>query len=386
MLKKNLEKIIKTWWITIDKTILFFYLLFLFLGLIFIFTASTSVAERINVSEYYFFKHQLFFSLLSLVTVFSLSLLDEEYFKKFIKIFFLLSFILLLLVPIFGFQTKGARRWIYIFGFSLQPTEFLKPFLIVFNAYILEKFDKTKNYKIIVVASIIYLLCFFLIYKQPDIGTLILLTIVFFTQVFLSNNIKLKSLIYMFSFIITIFITCYFTLPHVHDRINSFFVSLNNPEAVNYQVKMSLASYQHGGFLGQGFLEGEVKNYIPDAHTDFIFPAIVEEFGFVVAFLIISLYFYIAVRMIIKANLSNNYFKFLAIYGLSLLFLLQMVINIAVSLNLAPTKGMTLPFLSYGGSSLVGMSITFAIILILTKKTFDTRMDVENALDLSYFK
>ena len=386
MLKKKLEKILKAWWLTIDKTIFFSYLLFLFLGLIFIFTASTSVAERIGINEYYFFKHQLFFSVLSLGIVFLLSLFDEETFKKFIKIFFLLSFILLLLVPIFGFQTKGARRWIYIFGFSLQPTEFLKPFLIVFNAYILEKFDKTKNYKIVLVSSIIYLICFFLIYKQPDIGTLILLTIVFFTQIFLSNNIKLKSLIYMFLSMIVIFITCYSTLPHVHDRINNFFISLNNPEAVNYQVKMSLASYQHSGFLGQGFLEGEVKNYIPDAHTDFIFPAIVEEFGFVVAFLLITLYFYIAVRTMIKADLNNNYFKFLAVYGLSLLFLLQMVINITVSLNLAPTKGMTLPFLSYGGSSLVGMSLTFAMILIFTKKTFDTDICAENTLDLSYLK
>ena len=124
MLKKKLEKILKAWWLTIDKTIFFSYLLFLFLGLIFIFTASTSVAERIGINEYYFFKHQLFFSVLSLGIVFLLSLFDEETFKKFIKIFFLLSFILLLLVPIFGFQTKGARRWIYILVFPYNQQNF----------------------------------------------------------------------------------------------------------------------------------------------------------------------------------------------------------------------------------------------------------------------
>ena len=385
MLKKKLFKILETWWITIDKTLLSMYLFLLFLGSIFIFTAGMSVAERINVGEYYFFKHQIFFSILAMFLVFFASLFEEEYFKKFIKILFIIAFVMLLLVPIFGFQTKGARRWIYIFNFSIQPTEILKPLLIVLNAYLLTKFNETKNIRFLLTSVFVYLICSFLIYKQPDIGTLILITIVFFTQIFLLDCMKLKSSLYIGIFMLTLAAVSYFTLPHVHDRVNSFVDSLRNPNNINYQVKMSIASYQHSNLLGQGFLEGEIKNYIPDAHTDFIFPAITEEFGFIIAFLLVSLYFYIALRIIIKANLTNDHFKFLSLYGLALLFLLQTVINLSVSLNLVPTKGITLPLLSYGGSSLIGISLTFGIILILTRKTFDTEMDAENSLDLSYF-
>ena len=132
--------------------------------------------------------------------------------------------------------------------------------------------------------------------------------------------------------------------------------------------------------MGKGFLEGEVKNYIPDAHTDFIFPAITEEFGFIIAFLIISLYFYLFFRVIIKANLDKeDLFRFLSLYGLSLLIIFQTIINIGVSLNLFPTKGMTLPLLSYGGSSLIGTSLNISAIIILTKKTFNTKMDAESS-------
>lgn len=380
MIKNKIKILLENWLLTVDKTILGIYFIFLILSLIFIFTASTSVATRINVNDFYFFKHQLFFVVLSSGILICLSFLDESILKKSIKILFIISFLLLLSVQFFGFQTKGARRWIYIFNFSIQPTEILKPILIILNAYLLEKFSNTKNFKYILITIFLYLICMVLIYKQPDIGTLILLTLVFFSQIFLLDIIKIKHSIFIGLFVLLLFIISYLTLPHVNNRINTFIYGIKDPSNVNYQVKTSISSYKHSGVLGKGFLEGEVKNYIPDAHTDFIFPAITEEFGFIIAFLIISLYFYLFFRVIIKANLDKeDLFRFLSLYGLSLLIIFQTIINIGVSLNLFPTKGMTLPLLSYGGSSLIGTSLNISAIIILTKKTFNTKMDAESS-------
>lgn len=387
MIKNKIKILLENWFLTIDKTILLIYFVFLFLSSIFIFTSSSSVATRINMGEFYFFKHQIFFIGIASSIFLFLTFLDEKTFKKTTKIFFLISFFLLILVPFLGFQAKGAKRWLYIFGFSIQPTEILKPALIVLNAYLLEKFNNTKNIKFFLITIFIYLFCVFLIYKQPDIGTLVLITLVFFAQIFLLNFIKIKDSIFIILFIMLLFFISYLTLPHVNNRINNFILSLKDPSNVNYQVKTSISSYKHSGFLGQGFLEGEVKNYIPDAHTDFIFPAITEEFGFLISFLIITLYFYLFFRIILKANMDKeNLFRLLSLYGLSFLILFQATINIGVSLNILPTKGMTLPLLSYGGSSLIGTSINIAIIIILTKKTFNTTMNAESSLDITSFK
>lgn len=372
--------------LVVDKKLLIVYFGFLVLSCIFIYSSSVSVANRISLGDYYFFKHQLYFSFLSIFIVLFLLIFDEEILKKYSIFLFVSSLILLILVPIMGFQTKGAKRWIYLFGISIQPTEILKPTLILINAYLLEKFVILKQPKYIITTVLLYLISIFFIYKQPDIGTLILITVIFFTQIFLIDSINLKKSMFIIFAFLSFFVIIYFTLPHVSNRINNFISSIKNPDSVNYQVKRSLIAYQNSGFFGKGFLEGEVKNFIPDVHTDFIFPAIAEEFGFLIVFLIISLYFYFTLRVLFKVmKIENNLFKVISLYGLSLLFLVQTVINIGVSLNLLPTKGMTLPFLSYGGSSMIGSSITIGFILILTKNNYDTSIKTENVLDLSSY-
>ena len=176
-------------------------------------------------------------------------------------------------------------------------------------------------------------------------------------------------------------------MPHVSGRINNFLTSIKNPDKANYQVKRSIIAYQNAGLFGEGFMEGEIKNFIPDVHTDFIFPAITEEFGFVIVFCMLCLYFYTSVRIMLKAYLYNSKdtFTFLSLFGLSLLFVTQTSINIGVSLNLLPTKGMTLPFLSYGGSSIVGSSVLIGFVLILCKNTYLLDIKTEDVLDLSCF-
>lgn len=335
-----------------------------------------SVANRLRIDNYYFFKHQLFFILLSVFITIFISFLNEKTAKKSVIVLFSVSLVLLIMVHFIGFQTKGSRRWLHFFGFSIQPTELIKPSFVLISAYLLDKFQKTENKKYFVINAILYAVCVYFTYTQPDIGTLVLLTSIFFIQIFLLKFINIKYCFYMFLFMTTIIITSYLTLSHVNSRINNFLASMREPEKVNYQVKRSMNAYNNSNLLGKGFMEGKVKNFIPDVHTDFIFPAITEEFGFCFAFLIISLYFYITIRILLKSN-YNDLYKFIAMYGLGLLFLVQTSINICVSLNLLPTKGMTLPFLSYGGSSMLGVGIIFGFVLIFTKRNLDFQSNIK---------
>lgn len=368
----NREKLnfLQKWWLVIDKKILAIFFLFLLFSCVFIFSSSVSVANRLEIENYYFFKHQIFFVSICIFATLIISLCNSRLAKKMIPFFFTISVILLVMVFFFGFKTKGSKRWLHFLGFSLQPTEILKPFFTLFSAYLLSKFQNTGNGKYITVNVFLYIFCIYFIYKQPDIGTLILLTSVFFTQAFLLKIVNLRYCIYMIIMFVLMFITSYYSLPHVANRVDSFLASVENPDKANYQVKRSINAYSNSGFFGKGFMEGDVKNFIPDVHTDFIFPAITEEFGFVFVLMIISLYFYIAIRVLLKAN-RKNLFEYMAMYGLALLFLAQTSINICVSLNLLPTKGMTIPFLSYGGSSLLGTAVIFGFLLVFTKKRFD---------------
>jgi cell division protein FtsW len=379
----NREKLnfLYKWWLVVDRRLLSIFFTFIILSCVFIFSSSVSVANRINVDNYYFFERHICFVVLAIFSTLTISLFSDKLAKKSIFLLFFVSLLLLVMVNFIGFQTKGARRWLYLFGISIQPTEFIKPSLILINAYFLDKFYDMKNTKYILFSVVLYVLCAFFIFKQPDIGTLVLLTTVFFTQLFLLDFIDFRWCLYFLVILIPIAIIAYITMPHVTDRINNFIISIKDPSKAAYQVKRSLMCYQNSSWLGKGFIEGEVKNFIPDVHTDFIFPAITEEFGFVFAFLIVLLYFYTSVRILLKTINNKDQFVFFALYGLGLLFLTQTTINIGVSLNLLPTKGMTLPFLSYGGSSLLGMSITFGFVLVFTRKKFDFKQNTENIVN-----
>jgi cell division protein FtsW len=361
----------------IDKKILSIFFIFILLSCVFVFSSSIPVAGRINVDDYFFFKHHVFFIILSVTTTIIISMFGENFAKKSIFPLFSCSLIILVIVHFYGFQTKGARRWLHIFGLSIQPTELIKPSLVLVNAYLLEKFQDTKNRNYLLISVVLYMLCSCLILRQPDIGTLALLTMIFFTQLFLLDFIDFRLCLYISLAVIFAIFAIYSCLPHVKNRVDNFVVGIKNSNSANYQVRMSLLGYRNSGIFGKGFMEGEIKKYIPDVHTDFIFPAIAEEFGFIFTFLMVLLYFYTAVRVMLKANKSDDQFKFFSLYGLSLLFLTQMVINAGVSLHLLPTKGITLPFLSYGGSSLLGTSINFGFLLVFTRKNFGFKHDID---------
>jgi cell division protein FtsW len=322
------------------------------------------------------------FVAVSLVIAFFMSFMDTTVAKNSALLLFCVSMILLVLVQFIGFQTKGARRWLYIAGISLQPSEFIKPSLIILNAYLLDKFLKTRNFGNLLVSTAAYGGVALFILKQPDIGTFLLISLVFFTQIFLMDFFRLKYCLYVLLASVCLLILIYTSSSHVSERVDSFLAGFGNIEKANYQVKRSLMAYENANWLGRGFLEGEIKNHIPDVHTDFLFPAIAEEFGFLIAAVILFAYFYLSMRVLLAARQKNSNFEFLALNGLVLLVYIQTSINLCVSLNLAPTKGITLPLLSYGGSSMIGTAIIFGYIFVFLKKDFGFYTSKAKVIDI----
>jgi cell division protein FtsW len=340
------------------------------LGCVFSYSFSSPVAQRIGVDSYYFFKRHISFSIVSLILLLSLAHLSIGTIRAASLPLFYSSLFLLALVPFFGLPIKGARRWLYIAGLSLQPSEFLKPSLILFFAHFLDKFSKNNDPKTLLAPAVLIFITSLLIFRQPDIGTFLLLSLVLSSQILLLDSLGLVHCLYLLAVFAVLSATAYLTFPHVSGRIANFLAGIRDMGRAHYQVRESVLAYQNASWLGRGFLEGEIKNHIPDSHTDFIFPAITEEFGFIIALLLVLIYFHIATRTMLKAKRRKDTYEFLAISGLSLLLILQTSLNLGVSMNLLPTKGITLPFLSYGGSSLLGASMIAGCMLVFTKKEF----------------
>ena len=373
-------------WLSLDKKLFFIFLIYALFGCMFVFTTSIPVAERINISTYFFFKKQMIYTILAFFVGFSIIFFGDFLNIKVIFLLFAAFLGMLLLVQLSGFSTKGAKRWLYIFGFSIQPSEIIKPFLIMVISYILSISKNLPDIFKIIFSFVPLSIVMMFLYLQPDIGILVLLLFVYLSIIFLSDikigNLCIVAAAFMFALII-----CYLSLPHVKNRVDTYILSLKDSKNISYQVSTGLDAYRNAGFLGTGFLNGEVKKIIPDTHTDFIFSSITEEFGFVFSLIILSIYMYSAIRIFILAyEAKKDTYKFLSLNGLNLLIIYQVFINIGVTLNILPTKGMTLPFFSYGGSSIIGVTTTCSLILNLTKKNYDRDDDVKNICEFTFIK
>lgn len=356
------------WWVSIDKVILFLIVITLFLGNIFTALASPIVASRIGANPYIFIIKNIIFSLIGLFIILFCSTLNEERIINISYICFIILFLLLIVVLFVASENKGAKRWIRLFGFSLQPSEIIKPFFIIIISHILSRFKRIDNSHIYL-SLIVYFILIILLAFQPDIGMLILISSVFFSALFLIG-VKLKYFVWLALASLFTLTALYFIFPHFHDRIYTYISSVFLGGEKSYQVAKSLSAFASGGLLGKGPFEGAIKNHIPDAHTDFIFSVIGEEFGAIVCILVLMIFFFISFRFMLKSVPEFDLFRYVAINCLSLVFLFQSIINIGVSINLLPTKGMTLPLISYGGSSMIGISITLGFLLALTKNDY----------------
>ena len=346
-------KIIENWWLAIDKIN---FILIISLGI-----TGVILSFSVNENFYYINRHSIFFIISILLLVFFSNLGDKNIRRVSLVSFFMLIF-MLLLVFLLDFEIRGAKRWLKIFSFSIQPSEIIKPFFIILTAWCIAQTINSKKYYIILLFVFFAILLSFII-LQPDLGMTILIATTFFCQLFVAG-LPLLLVFVALGFLITMTISSYYLFDHVKKRISSFLDS----GADTYQIDLSIKTFQSGGILGKGPGQGILKESIPEANTDFIFAVAGEELGFVFCLIIILIILSIIIRTLIYVLKIQDPYKMIAISGLICSFGLQSLINIFSSIGLIPTKGMTLPFVSYGGSSMISISILFGFLLSLTNK------------------
>ena len=364
MLSRSDKSNLSIWLWTIDKWIFSSFLTLLLLGIIFILTSSSTLELKLNKESYHFSIKHVGFVILSFFIVIILS---ELKFQK-IKLLSLISFGLLLFALLYCIQyssdIKGAKRWIEVFGQSLQPSEFIKPFFIIINAWLLTIWKSTQKNKFLILSILSILSIDIMLLLQPDLGMTLLITTIWIFQLLLIG-ISMLFFIFLIFMIPIVILFAYNFYSHVYVRINDFILG------TNFQANQALKLFNDGGYFGKGIAEGSLKNKLPDAHTDFIFSVIAEEFGLIVCLVIIFIYAIIILRSIIIAFNCNDIFQILSISSLSALIGIQSLIHISSNLSIIPTKGMTLPLLSYGGSSTISAAIVIGFLLSLTRRRID---------------
>jgi cell division protein FtsW len=356
--------VLARWWWTVDRWTLFAVAALIGFGILLTLAASPAVAERIGYDTYYFVKRQLVYLLPALAAVFTLSLLEPRGVRRVGIVLFALSVVLLVATLFVGVEIKGAKRWLSLGGFSLQASELVKPTFAVVIAWLMATAKSSEKFPGLAIALGVYGLVAMLLVLEPDMGQTALVTAIFFAEFFvggmplylIAGGIALAALGAL---------GAYYTLPHFASRIDRF---LDPSSGDSYQVATGLEAFMNGGLFGRGPGEGTVKEVLPDAHSDFIFAVAGEELGFFACLIIVAIFAAIVLRAIARSLEAHNLFVLLAVTGLLTQFGTQAIIHMASTLNLMPTKGMTLPFISYGGSSLIGIAITMGLMLALTRK------------------
>jgi cell division protein FtsW len=292
-----------------------------------------------------------------------ISMLGESDLRKCAIALYVFSFVMLVMVLVHGTEIKGATRWISIAGVTVQPSEFLKPAFIVLSAWMFTAWRLNRDFACLAMAFGLYGLSILMLLAQPDVGMALLVSMVWGVQFFLAG-LPMMLVIGIGLLFVLGGVGAYYEFDHVHQRIDKF---LDPAGSEAYQVARSLEAFRNGGIYGVGPGEGQVKAVLPDAHADFIFAVAGEEFGLFPTLLIVVLFCFIVLRGFARVFKSSNLFAQLAVAGLLAQFGLQAVINMAATLNLMPTKGMTLPFISYGGSSMLALAIGMGMVLALTR-------------------
>ena len=358
-----------SYWRNIDKKILLSFIFLFFLGLFFSFSSTSSLAgERLNKDYYFFFSKHLIFVIISLSVMFFVSFVETTILKKMILPFFIIFFILLILVPLIGVEVKGAKRWLSLYFFRLQPVELIKPFFILISAQILannKNFKTSYLFSFFILVSIVILLI-----NQPDIGQTILIITTWISVVFISGF----SIFYIVGIFLTLFGSVAMMIiifPNKFGYIANRLITFMDPtKGDSFQTDKALDAIKQGGLKGQGMGEGILKENVPEAHTDYIIAVIAEEFGSIISILIVAIFLYVSFRIIKISILEKDENIKISLCGLASLLIFQTFIHIGVNTSLLPTIGMTLPFLSYGGSSLLGSSVLAGVILNYTKNRY----------------
>ena len=368
MVSRADKSLLAEWWRTIDKLLLAALLFLALCGLLMSFAASPPVAERIGVDEFHFIKRHAIFFVPAVALMTGLSMLTPKQVRRAAFLMFGISILLLLATLFVGAEVKGSRRWLYLAGFTLQPSEFVKPAFVVITAWLFAENSRRPDIPGNLFSIILFGIVAALLVAQPDFGQTMLVALVWGALFFMAGMSWIWIGVFGVAGIAGLALA-YVMFPHVAGRINRFI----SGDGDNYQVDTGIEAIYNGGWLGQGPGEGTVKNILPDSHTDFSFAVAAEEFGIIACMLLVGIYAFIVLRGLSKSMNERDSYVRMAAAGLVLLFGFQSLINIGVNLRLLPAKGMTLPFISYGGSSMLAIAIGMGFMLALTRTRAESR-------------
>jgi cell division protein FtsW len=352
------------WWWTIDRLTLGALGALMLGGIVLCLAASPPVAARIGLDPFHFVDRQVLFLIPATIVLIATSFLSPREVRQVSLLVFAVSLILVAATPYFGAEIKGARRWLVILGVNVQPSEFLKPAFVILIAWLFGESAKRPEMPANLLALALLLVVVALLVVQPDFGQTMLIALVWGALFYMAG----MRFVWVIGLAATAGIgltTAFFTVPHVAQRIRSF---LDPASTDSFNVDIATESFIRGGWFGRGPGEGTIKRILPEGHTDFVFAVAAEEFGIVLCLILVALFAFIVIRALGKAMRNDDPFCRFAVAGLAILFGLQSTINMAVNLHLMPAKGMTLPFISYGGSSLISLAYGMGMLIALTRE------------------
>jgi cell division protein FtsW len=351
------------WWWSVDRWTLGAIGVLIGFGYIMMLAASPAVAERIGTSRETFILKQVVFLAFAGLIVVGVSLLSPRDIKRLAIAGCLIALALTAATMVMGVEIKGARRWISLPGMTVQPSEFLKPCFAIVTAWLLSEAKRSPRFPGTIIAFVVFGLILLLLKSQPDIGMLAVVTVVFLAQLYI-NGLPLVLVGVALGMIGGGGVLAYTLFPHVRSRVTRFWDGTGD----NYQVTTALEAFGNGGLWGRGPGEGHVKDVLPDAHADFVFAVAGEEFGMLICVVILAVFAFIVLRGLLRLLREQEPFIVLSCTGLVTGFGLQAFVNMASTLRLIPTKGMTLPFISYGGSSVIAVALGMGMLLALTRR------------------
>jgi cell division protein FtsW len=365
MQNEQLNIFLYNWWRSIDRKIFITTIFLILVGCIVSFGATPSIAIKYGLEPYYFVKKQFIFAPLAFFFIFFISLFSRVGIKRIFLFIFLISIFFIFYSFFLGIENRGSIRWTSFFGYSFQPSEFLKISFIIICAWIFS----SKNYFLIInnkiISFILYLFISSLILSQPDFSMFVIISIVYFSQLFIAG-LKWRWVVAFIFFFSFISLAVYSFIDNVKIRIDNFLYSTGN----DYQISKSIEAIKEGGLIGKGAGLGTVKDNLPDAHTDFIFSVIAEEFGLISCLFVIGVFIYLIFKIYKRIKNEKYFFTILSVSGLVIQMGSQIIVNIGSTIGIIPTTGTTLPFISYGGSSMISMSLNIGVILALTRVSY----------------
>ncbi|MCX7325963.1 MAG: putative lipid II flippase FtsW [Hyphomicrobiales bacterium] len=352
------------WWWTVDRTLLFSVFGLMVIGVVLLMAGGPPVAERLGLSTFHFVNRQAVFLMPAVVILLCVSFMPPRWVRRLALLTFVGALLAVIACLFIGTEVKGARRWLSIAGLTVQPSEFLKPAFVVLVAWAFSEGSRRSDVPGTLVAMLLLPLTVVPLILQPDFGQTMLVTLVW-AGLFFMAGLHWFWVMGLGGVGLTGIIAAYEFVPHVRERIERF---MDKSSGDSFQVDTALESFTAGGFLGKGPGEGSVKRILPDAHTDFIFAVTAEEFGVVACIVIVAIFATVVLRSLWIAQTSEDPFRRFAVTGLAMLFGIQASINMLVNVHLMPAKGMTLPFISYGGSSLWSLALGMGFLIALTRK------------------